>query len=132
MEASSPAARALGGRARLRCGFAYVQVVRLRFLQLDSVNVCVVSLSRLVSSLAFPGGVQFSFVGGLRESTSPAACAQMRVEVLRFTPSLSVGLRGVHLVALSGEFRVKGLHLASARARAHALLSGMRDVVLWR
>ena len=107
MEASSPAARALGGRARRRCGFAYVQVVRLRFPQLDSVKVCVVSLLRLASSPAFPGGVQFSFVGGLRESTSPAACAQMRVAVRRFTPGLSVGAGGVHLVALSGELEQK-------------------------
>ena len=112
MEASSPSARARGRRARRRCGFAYVQVVRLHFLQLDSVNVCVVSLSRLVSSSAFPGGVQFSCVGGLGESTSPAACAQMRVAVRRFTPGLSAGAGGVHLVALSGELRVKGLHLA--------------------
>jgi hypothetical protein len=107
VEASSPAARARGGRARLRCGFVYVQVVRLRFLQLDSVNVCVVSLSRLVSSSAFPGGAQFSFVGGLRESTSPAACAQMRVAVRRFTPGLSVGAGGVQLVALGGELEQK-------------------------
>lgn len=94
-------------------------MVRLRFLQLDSVNVRVVSLLRLASSPASPGSVQFSVVGGLRESTSPAACVQIRVAVLRFTPGLSVGAGGVYLVALSGELRVKGLHLASAvRARA--------------
>ena len=98
MEASSPAARARGRRARHRCGFAYVQVVRLRFLQLDSVNVRVVSLLRLASSPASPGGVQFSDVGGLRESTSPAARAQIRVAVLRFTTGLSVGAGGVYLM----------------------------------
>ena len=92
-------------------------MVRLRFLQLDSVNVRVVSLLRLASSPASPGGVQFSVVGGLRESTSPAACVQIRVAVLRFTPGLSVGAGGVYLVALSGELRVKGLHLARGCAR---------------
>ena len=86
-------------------------MVRLRFLQLDSVNVRVVSLLRLASSPASPGGVQFSVVGGLRESTSPAACVQIRVAVLRFTLGLSVGAGGVYLVALSGELRVKGLLL---------------------
>ena len=107
MEASSPAARARGGRARRRCGSAYVQVVRLRFPQLDSVNVRVVSLLRLASSSASPGSVQFSVVGGLRESIFPAACAQIRVAVLRFTSGLSVGAGGVQLVALSGELEQK-------------------------
>ena len=69
---------------------------------------------RLASSPASPGSVQFSVVGGLRESTSPAACVQIRVAVLRFTPGLSVGAGGVYLVALSGELRVKGLHLEAA------------------
>ena len=92
-------------------------MVRLRSLQLDSVNVRVVSLLLLASSPASPGGVQLSVVGGLRESTSPAACAQIRIAVLRSTPGLSVGAGGVYLIVLRGELRVKGLHLASARAR---------------
>ena len=86
-------------------------MVRLRSLQLDSVNVRVVSLLLLASSPASPGGVQLSVVGGLRESTSPAACAQIRVAVLRSTPGLSVGAGGVYLIVLRGELRVKGLHL---------------------
>ena len=104
-------------------------MVRLRFLQLDSVNVRVVSLLRLASSPASPGSVQFSVVGGLRESTSPAACVQIRVAVLRFTLGLSVGAGGVYLVALSGELRVKGLHLA--RERARGWVEARRLVSIW-
>ena len=52
----------------------------------------------------------------------------MRAVVRRCTPGLSAGASGVHLVALSGEFRVKGLHLAQTQLLRYICVFGSQRV----